>query len=53
MIIFCIPEFALGLKSGREGDCVVEGETERLVGLVVTLTSVKEVLLQVISDGEE
>ena len=45
MLVFHIPEFALGLKSRGEGNCVVESEAECLVGFIVTLASVEEVFL--------
>ena len=48
-----IPELALGLQSGGDGDGVVEGETEGLVGLVVTLGTAKHILVQVIANGEQ
>ncbi len=45
-------ELSTGLRRGREGDCVVEGETEGLVSLLSTLV-VEEVLLDVVADREE
>ena len=48
-----VPKLALRLKSGRERDGIVEGKTERIVSNVVALTTVEEVLLEVVTDGEE
>ena len=45
-------ELTAGFRRGRERDCVVEGETEGLVGLLRTLV-VEEVVHDVVTDGEE
>ena len=45
-------ELTAGFRRGRERDCVVEGETEGLVGLLRTLV-VEEVIHDVVPDGEE
>lgn len=46
-------ELALRLKSGRDRDGVVEGQAERLVCLGRAQTAMEEVLLQVLTDGEQ
>ena len=47
------PELALGLESRGEGNSIVEGETERIVGDVVALSTVEQVLLEVVADRKE
>ena len=46
-------ELALPEESGGETDGIVEGETKRLMDLFTTFTTVEEVLLDVIEDGEQ
>lgn len=46
-------ELALRLQSGRNGNGVVERQAERLVRLGRAQTAVEQVLLQVLTDGEE
>ena len=48
-----IPELALGLQSGGDGDGVVEGETERLVRLLATLATVEELVLERVAESKE
>ena len=41
------------LPGGAKTDGIVEGETERLVGLLTALATVKELVLEGVTDGEE
>lgn len=51
--LFSVPEDALGLESGGDGDSVVERQTERLVRLSRAETAVEQVLLEILADSEE
>ena len=49
----CIPELALGLECGGDGDGVVESKTESLVGLVVALSTAEQILVQIVAHSEQ
>ena len=43
----------LRLEGRGESDGIVEGKAERVMGNIVALTAVEQVLLEIVTDGEQ
>lgn len=53
MLVNCTKATTINLRLVTDGNGVVEDQTNGLVGLLATLASVEQILLNVISDGKQ